>query len=419
MTTTSAPFDLATVNLTDAEIFRHGFPHELFTHLREEAPVWRHPAVPGMERFDPGFWVLSKHADVQAVSRDFARFSSHDGPMVPDMPPERQGTMIVTMEPPEHTRVRRLISAGFTPRMVAKLDDQARTWSASIVEAALERGECDFVQDIAALLPMHMIADIMGIPVSDRAWLFDRISRSSRASDPQLGMSVEERTNIELEVFNYAHELGTEKRRCPADDVWTILTDAEITTDAGERTRLTELELDLLFQVLTVAGSETSREAMTAGLIALLDNRDQLERMRNEPEVMPSAVEEIIRWASPADYFRRTATEDVEIRGVKIAAGDKVAMFYPSANRDEDVFPDPFRFDITRKNNPHVSFGGGGVHYCLGANLAKREVSVMYDELLKRVGDIEILAEPVYSASGLDSAVACAIIELPVRLTAL
>jgi cytochrome P450 len=418
VTATSDRVDLGDVDLTDPEVFRDGFPHEIFTLLREDAPVWCHPATPGTARLGGEFWVVSKHADVQAVSRDYTRFRSYDGPMVQDMPPERQGTQIVTMDPPAHTRLRRLISSGFTPRMISNLDAQARAWAGRIVDHALEQRDCDFVREVAYQLPMHLIADIMGIPVSDRAWLFDRVNLFIRSLDPRTALPEAERTALELEVFQYAHDLGVEKRRCPVDDVWTTLTAAEVDTDDGGRTRLSELELDLFFFVLATAGSETVREAITAGLIVLLDHPEQLERMRREPEVMPTAVEEILRWASPADYFRRTATENVEIHGVAIAPGERVTLWYPSANRDADVFPEPFRFDIGRPKNPHVTFGGGGVHYCMGANLAKREIQVMYEELLRRVGDIEILGEPVYAVAGIDSAVASAIAQLPVRLTA-
>jgi cytochrome P450 len=418
VTATSDRVDLGAVDLTDTEVFRQGFPHEIFTLLREEAPVWRHPATPGTERLGGQFWVVSKHSDVQAVSRDHTRFRSYDGPMVQDMPPERQGTQIVTMDPPAHTRLRRLISSGFTPRMISNLDAQARTWAGGIIDDALEQGDCDFVRDVAYQLPMHMIADILGIPVSDRAWLFDHVNLFIRSLDPRTALPEEERTALELEVFEYAHDLGVEKRRCPADDVWTTLTVAEVDTDQGGRTRLNEIELDLFFFVLATAGSETVREAIAAGLIALLDHPAQLERMRREPEVMPTAVEEILRWASPADYFRRTTNESVEIRGVAIGPGERVTLWYPSANRDADAFTDPFRFDVGRGKNPQVTFGGGGVHYCLGANLAKREIRVMYEELLRRVRDIEILGPPVYAVAGIDSAVASAIAELPVRLTA-
>jgi cytochrome P450 len=413
----SSSVDLSALDLTDPELFRHGFPHEVFARLREEAPVWRHPTISGAERFGE-FWVVSRHADVQAVSRDHLHFRTRDGPMVTDMPPERQGTMIVTIDPPAHTRLRRLISAGFTPRMIARLDDQTRTWARSIVEHALDLGECNFVYDVAYQLPMHMIADIVGIPVADRAWLFERVNLSIQSLDPRSPLGQPDRDALEREIFEYAHRLGLEKRRRPADDVWTTLIEAEIKTDDGGVQRLTQLELDLFFRVLAVAGSETTRQAITGGLIALLDHPDQLERMRHEPQVMTSAVEEILRWTTPASYFRRTATEDVEIGGVPIAAGDKVTIWYPSANRDADVFRDPFTFDITRTENPHTTFGGGGVHYCLGANLARREIRVMYEELLGRAGDIEIVGEPVWSASGIESTVTGAITELPVCLTA-
>ena len=416
VTTISDRVDLEAVDLADPELFRRGFPHEIFTLLREEAPVWRHPTTPGTARLGGEFWVLSKHADVQSVSRDYKRFRSYEGPTVQDNPPERQGMKLVTMDPPGHTRLRRLISSGFTPRNIANLDEQARTWAGTIIDSALEQGECDFVRDVAYQLPMHMIADIVGIPVADRAWLFDRVNLFKRSQDPRTALPDSERTAVELEVFQYAHDLGLEKRRCPAEDVWTTLTEAEVDDDGGGRTQLTDLELEMFFIVLAIAGSETVREAITAGLIALLGHPEQLERMRSEPEVMPSAVEEILRWSSPADYFRRTATEDVEIRGVPIAAGERVTVWFPSANRDAEVFGDPFRFDITRQKNPHVAFGGGGVHYCLGANLAKREIQVMFEELVRRVGDIEILGDPVYTASGVVDAIACTIAHLPVRL---
>jgi cytochrome P450 len=419
MTTASTPVDLGTLDLTDNELFRRGFPHGVFTRLRDEAPVWQHPATPGTERFGGEFWVVSKHADVQALSRDHARLRSYDGPMLQDWPPERQGMSIVSMDPPAHTRVRRLISAGFTPRLVARLEDQVRSWAGVVIDHALEQGECNFVHEVAYQVPMHMIADILGIPRSDRKWLFDRVDLFLRSLDPNTALPEPERTAVELEVFEYAHELGAEKRRSPADDVWTKLTEAEIDLEDGSRTRLTEFELDLFFMILTVAGSETARGAITAGLITLVEHPDQLERMRRELTVIPTAVEEILRWTTPATYFRRTATEDVEIRGVTLRVGDRVTLWYPSANRDADAFAEPFRFDITRAENPHVAFGGGGIHYCMGANLAKREIRVMFEELLKRVRDFEILGEPVYSVAGLDSAVSLAITELPVRLTAL
>ncbi|HEX5096725.1 MAG TPA: cytochrome P450, partial [Acidimicrobiia bacterium] len=382
------------------------------------APVWWHPEHRGTDRLGGSFWVVSKHADVQAVSRDPARFSSLDGPSLPTLPPEQRGAMVVSMDPPDHTRMRRLVSAGFTPRMITKLEDQARAWASAIVDRALEQKQCNFVHEVAYQLPMHMIADIVGIPVSDREWLFDRVNVFLLSTDPRSRLSRDEINAIQAEMFGYAQQLGEEKRRVPADDVWTTLIQAEIEHDDGERTRLSPVELDLFFIVLTIAGSETTRNAISAGLMALLEHPDQLELLRSDPDVMSSAVEEILRWTAPAAYFRRTATVDGEIRGVPIAAGDRVTIWHPSANRDEDAFEDPFRFDITRADNPHVTFGGGGVHYCLGAKLAKREIRVMFEELLARVRDFEVVGEPEYSVQGIGNPITVSLKDLPVRLTA-
>jgi cholest-4-en-3-one 26-monooxygenase len=409
---------LDTIDLTDFELYRSGFPHDVFTVLRDEAPVWWHPESPSARFLGGGFWVVTRHADVQAVSRDPARFRSFEGPSLPEMPPERRGSMIVSMDPPAHTRLRRLVSAGFTPRMTAMLEEQARAWARSIIDHALEHGECNFVQEVAYQLPMHLIADIVGIPVADRAWLFDNVNTFIQSSDPRTRLTAAERTALEAELYTYAHELGAEKRRCPADDVWTTLTTAEVEHDDGTRTQLSELELDLFFLVLTIAGSETTRNAIASGLLALVDHPDQLEQLRSDPTVMPTAVEEILRWTTPAAYFRRTASEDTEIRGVPIAAGDRVTIWHPSANRDERAFVEPFRFDITRADNPHVTFGGGGIHYCLGANLAKREIKVMFEELLSRVADVEVTGEPEYSVQGIGNPITVSLQELPVRLTA-
>jgi cytochrome P450 len=414
----SAALVLDSIDLTDPELFRQGFPHDTFAILRDEAPVWWHPECRGTERLGGSFWVVSKHADVQAVSRDAARFSSLDGPSLPTLPPEQRGAMVVSMDPPDHTRMRRLVSAGFTPRMITKLEDQARTWATAIVDRALAREQCNFVHEVAYQLPMHMIADIVGIPVADREWLFDRVNVFLSSTDPRSRLSREEITAIGAEMFGYAQQLGDDKRRRPADDVWTTLIQAEVEHGDGVPTRLSPIELDLFFIVLTIAGSETTRNAISAGLMALVEHPEQLDLLRGDPDVMSSAVEEILRWTAPAAYFRRTATVDTEIRGVPSAAGDRVTIWHPSANRDEEAFEDPFRFDITRADNPHATFGGGGIHYCLGANLAKREIRVMFEELLTRVRDIEIVGEPEYSVQGIGNPITVSLKDLPVRLTA-
>jgi cholest-4-en-3-one 26-monooxygenase len=325
--------------------------------------------------------------------------------------------MLVAMDGRDRLRQRRLISAGFTPRMVRRLEDRTREWAISIIEKALERDTCNFVQDIAYQLPMHMIADIIGIPVEDREWLFGLTNEFLAGSDADHLASPDEFLAVQVQMFEYAQELGRRKRAAPQDDIWTLLTSVEIETDDGEHTKLGETELDMFFFLLTVAGSETTRNAITGGLIALVEHPDQLTRLRSDPNAMKPAVEEILRWTSPVAYFARRATRPTEIRGVPIAEGDRITLWYPSANRDEEVFGDPFHFDITRTPNDHVAFGGGGPHFCLGASLARHEITIMFEELLARTTDIEILAPPTYSGITIDSPVLGAVRDLPVRLT--
>jgi len=407
------------VDLTDAERYRAGFPHEVFTALRHEAPVSWHtfPDRPDLlARHDDGFWVVTRYDDVQAVNRDTERFSAFDGPSLV-LRPELQGTMLVSLDGPEHTRLRRLISAGFTPRMIGRLEEQVRQWARVVIDRALELGTCDFVAEVAYPLPMHMIADIVGIPLADREWLFTLTNRFLMAAAPDSLMTLDEQLAVQVELFEYALRLGEEKRANPQDDVWTILSTVEVDDGEGGRTSLTRDELDLFFLVLTAAGSETTRNAISLGLATLLEHPDQLERLRAEPAALKPAVEEILRWSSPVSYFARRATRDTEIRGVPIAEGDRVTLWYPSANRDEDVFDDPFRFDIGRTPNHHVAFGGGGPHYCLGANLARREITVLFEELLARVDRIEPAGPARYVPLGIYNPILLALGELPVHLS--
>ncbi len=410
--------DLAGIDLTDVELYRGGFPHDVFGALRRDDPVrWQpypdgFPAPPG----EQGFWVLSRHADVQAANRDSDLFVAFDGPQLSHQP-AIQGTMLVSKDGRDHTRLRRLVSAGFTPRMIRRLDEQARRWAVAIVDRALESGTCDFVQEVAYPLPMNMIADIMGIPTEDREHVFAVTADFLNGGDPERGMTPRERLDAQLEMFGYAQQLGRAKRAEPQDDVWTLLSTVEVESADGTRTALSEAELDLFFMLLTVAGSETTRNAIALGLWALSRHPDQMERMRRDPDVMPAAVEEILRWASPVAYFARRAARATEIRGVPIAAGDRITMWFASANRDEDAFADPFRFDIARTPNPHVTFGGGGPHFCLGAHLARREITILFEELLARTRDVEVLAPPAYTMLGIENPVLLAVNALPVRLS--
>ena len=404
------------VDLTDRALYRNGFPHEVFAALRRDEPVRWQPFPEGFPgNHDDGFWVLTKHADVQAANRDTELFSAFDGPQLFNEPALR-GTMLVSMDGKDHTRLRKLVSAGFTPRMVARLDEQARRWAASIIDRALEHGTCDFVRDIAYQLPMNMIADIVGIPVEDRAHVFSLTSDFLGGSNFEAGITPEMYLSVQVQMFEYAQELGRTKRLHPADDVWTILANVEVENDDGEATALSEGELDLFFMLLTVAGSETTRDAISLGLLALLEHPDQLAFLRTHPDAMRSAVDEILRWASPVSYFARRATRDTEVRGVPIGEGDRVTLWYASANRDDDVFDDPFHFDLGRAPNPHIAFGGGGPHYCLGANLARREITILFEELLARTRTIEPLAHPIYNVLGIENPILVAMKEFPVRL---
>ena len=404
------------VDLTESALYANGFPHQVFTALRRIEPVkWQAfpEGFPGNR--DDGFWVLSRHNDVQAVSRNPEVFRAFDGPQLSNQP-EIAGTMLVSMDDADHVRQRRLISAGFTPRMVKQLENQIRLWAESIVNDALQHGEADFVSQIAYKLPMHVIADIVGIPVPDRDWLFTLTNDFLQGGLPENPRAQDDYLGSQIQLFEYAQKLGQEKRANPQNDVWTILSTVEVRTDDGELTTLSQIELDLFFLLLTVAGSETTRNAVSLGLVALLDHPEQLQRLRSDPGAIPLAVEEILRWSSPVAYFARRAAQDTEIAGISIAAGDRVTMWFPSANRDEDVFEHPFRFDIGRSPNPHVAFGGGGVHFCLGAHLARRELAILLEVLLERTSHIELAGPPAYASLGIFNPILLYMRELPVRI---
>ncbi len=403
---------MGVIDLTDTGLYEHGFPHEVFARLRAEAPVfWQEFGGRVPESVEPGAWVLSKHSDVQAVNRDDKRFSAIDGPVLAYVP-EMRGVMLVSMDGEQHTRLRRLISAGFTPRMIGKLDEHCRKWAARLIDDALALGDIDFVSEVAYKLPMHMIADIVGIPESDRDWLFSIVNNLLLSVAPSSGMSKEDQLGLQVELFEYAEQLGRSKREHPSDDVWTTLSTVDVDGDG-----LGEAELNFFFMLLTAAGSETTRNALAVGLATLPAHPDQLDRLRSDRSLLKSAVEEIIRWASPVSYFARRAIVDVEIRGVPIKAGDRVTLWYPSANRDDQAFADPFTFDITRTPNPHVSFGGGGPHYCLGASLAKLEISILLDELLRRTEAIDVLSPLVWQFLTVGNPIMLATKELRVRLS--
>ena len=313
---------------------------------------------------------------------------------------------LLTLDPPDHSEMRRIISSEFTPRMVGRLEQLLADRTARILEAAADRGPCDFVRDIAYQVPMHVIADIIGIPEEDRGWIFERTDHLLRAGNPYGEFSEDERLALQAEVFEYAQRITADKRANPADDVWTKLA-----------SQLDGFELEMFFLILSIAGSETTRNALTMGLIALLDHQDQLAELRADPSLTATAADEILRWSSPVLIFGRTATCDVTLGGQDIKAGDRVVFWHPSGNRDESVFEDPFRFDIHRSPNPHIAFGGGGVHYCLGANLAHKEIRVVIESIAAGY-DIELTGPAAWTGAGPVHNVGIGIDSLPVHVTA-
>jgi cholest-4-en-3-one 26-monooxygenase len=384
---------LADINLWDKDRFVEGVPHEWFTTLRREAPVYWHEGdadVPvGMAGTAGPFWAVTGYDDVVTVNRDNATFSSAERLVFmwdpDDANHEQQRLLMLNMDPPLHTRYRRLINKGFTPRMVSELESTMRKRSREIIDRVAERGECDFVVDVASELPLQVIADLMGVPQEDRHKLFDWSNRMIGADDREYGITEEISQQASMELYAYASELAEKKKADPKDDLISVLTHAEVD---GEQ--LTDLEIDLFFLILTVAGNETTRNLISHGLVALLEHPDELAKVQANRDLLPGTVEEMLRWASPVMHFRRTATRDVELGAQQIKRGDKVVIWYISANRDEKAFRDPFTFDVERSPNEHVAFGGGGPHFCLGANLARMEINVMFDEVLDRLHDLEL-----------------------------
>ena len=407
------------VDLTDRSLYADGFPHDLFTDLRARAAVLRHPKVAlGAHTGGPRLLGRRPARGGPGGEPRRERFSSHDGPALSPVLEIQRGEALVFADAPNHTRLRKLIAAGFTPRMISRLDEQVRRRTDAILDDVVERdGEVDFVRDVVYRLPMHIIGDIIGIPESDRDHVFGLTDVFMRAGDPATGLTETDRDAAAIELYQYASALGADKRTEPADDVWSLLASAEIEDDDGATVRLSEFQLDMFFLVLSVAGSETTRNAISHGLATLVDRRDDLRALRDDPSLWDTATDEVIRWASPVTDFARTATRDTEIGGVHIAAGERVAMFFPSANRDERAFVDPFRFDIRRSPNHHVSFGGGGAHYCLGAHLARREVRTLFERLLERFGEIEITGDITWTVGGPDQSVAVSLDRMPARLT--
>jgi len=409
---TETELSIDEIDLSDGSIWLGPERDAVFAKLRAERPVSKQHGLPffDMETADQQaiadareqglqlpdeveWWAVTTHEDVTTVSRHPDLFASgRGGTNIGDIPQEIAqflGSMI-NMDAPQHTKLRMLVNRGFTPRQVAKIEDSVRDRARQIVDTIGPKGEVDFVQEVAAALPLQIICDMMGIPPEDQHQIFEWTNTILGVGDPEYVGSLEDLMAAGFGLFQYGLQLAEERLDSPRDDIATTLMQAEV-----DGARLTASELGSFFVLLVVAGNETTRNAISHGMLELTRHPDQKQVWLNDLDgVSPTAVEEIVRWASPVIHFRRTATADTELGGQQICEGDKVVMFYNSANRDEKVFDDPFRFDVTRSPNDHVAFGAGGPHFCLGANLARREIRVMFEELLSRLPDIEISSEP-------------------------
>ena len=376
---------LGDVELQDPDVYAAaGPPHAAFAHVRTSDPVYWHHDPDG-----PGFWALTKYRDVEQVSLDQATWASWtNGISLRDWDPAEGEVFmmqLINMPPAGHRKHRHLVDTGFTPKILRNLESHIRDMARSIVDAVAHEGACDFVTEVAAELPLQVIAEMTGVPLEDRHKIFDWSNKMIGYDDPEYAP---EGQRAAAELFMYANELAADRLAHPRDDLASVLMHAEV-----DGHRLTLAEFNAFFLLLLVAGNETTRNLISGGMLALTQHPDERRRLLADPGLLTTAVEEMLRWVSPVNYMRRTATKDVELRGKTIRAGDKLLLFYPSANRDEDVFPEPQRFDVGRTPNEHLAFGFGP-HFCLGAHLARLEIRIMFDELLRRLPDVE-LAGPV------------------------
>ncbi|GMU79076.1 MAG: putative cytochrome P450 126 [Acidimicrobiia bacterium] len=405
---------LSEFDLTDLDNFANGFPHELFVIHRREAPVrWHEPTehTPDGE----GFWSVATHAETLEVLRNPATYSSetggtrpYGGTLLQDLPVA--GQVLNMMDDPRHSRIRRLVSSGLTPRMIQRVEDDLRARARRLLDDVEDATPFDFLRDVAAELPMQMICLLLGMPEAERHWLFEAVEpgfdfRGSRKSfEPDLDAE-----EARARMFEYGNELIAEKRRNPGDDMLSIVVHA--TLDDADPPRLTDAELYMFFSLLFSAGAETTRNAIAGGLLALAERPDQLRQLRDDPALLPTAVDEIVRWTTPSPSKRRTATRATELHGVAIAAGDKVLVWEGSANRDELVFPDAHEFVLTRDPNPHIGFGHG-IHYCLGAHLARLEIRVLFEELLPRFSEVRVVEPVEWTRSNRHSGIRRLVVEL-------
>jgi cholest-4-en-3-one 26-monooxygenase len=371
--------DLTDISLFDPDTYVEAVPHEQFALLRREAPAFPHE-----DRRGERFWCVTRHEDLVTVNRDAAAFSSWRRTALTNVPSddalEQQRLMMLNMDPPEHTKLRKIVNKGFTPRMIRQLTDHLAEEAQAIVAAAVEQGDVEFVEQVASELPLIAIAEFLGVPRQDRKILFELSNRLIGSEDPDYQIDEGEAERAAMDMYAYAQQLADDRRAVPRDDIVSTLLAAEVDGD-----RLDEVEFNLFFMLLAVAGNETTRNAISHGMLALLENPDEQQKLRDDPELIDPAIEEILRWATPVMQFRRQTTRPVTIAGTEIPDNEGVVFWHISANRDETVFEDPYTFRVDRSPNVHtghVAFGGGGPHFCLGANLARAEMKAVFTELL-------------------------------------
>ncbi|QUR69105.1 cytochrome P450 [Mycobacterium spongiae] len=387
-------------DFTDPEIYAQRLPIDEFAEVRATEPIWWNAQAPGKGGgfHDGGFWAITKHKDVKEISRRSDIFSSWQDGVIPrfhnDIAREDievQRFVMLNMDAPHHTRLRKIISRGFTPRAIGRLRGELEERAQNIAKTAAAAGSGDFVEQVSCELPLQAIAGLIGVPQEDRGKLFDWSNEMTGTEDPEFAHIDPKASSAEL--MAYAMRMAEIKAKNPGDDIVTALIEADI-----EGEKLSDDEFSFFVVMLAVAGNETSRNSITQGMMAFADNPDQWELFKKErPE---TAADEIVRWATPVTAFQRTALEDYELSGVQIKKGQRVVMFYRSANFDEEVFEDPFTFNILRSPNPHVGFGGTGAHYCIGANLAKMTIDLIFNAVADHMPDLKPISAPERLKSG-------------------
>ena len=379
------------VDLSDSALWRNGFPDEVFADLRRDRPLFHHELTDGVAKtVKRDFWMATKHRHAQRIHRDTESFTATDGPLIQGVGVVGSAPTIINMDPPDLLKRRRVMSHAFTPKAIGKLEDGIRTRAAAMVDSLLAAGGGDWIGDVADVLPMSVIGDIIGIPDDDRPEIFDTLDKILKVAASEDPVAQQNAMELFGKIFTYAHQLTAEKRRHPTDDIWSTLTSAVVTDENGEQLSIPANELEIFFFVIAFAGSDTTKNALASGLQAFVANPEQIAHYRDDETVRSGAVEEVLRWSSPVTFWTRSTKADVEMDGITIPKGERVVAMLRSANRDEEIFTDPFAFDIGRTENPHVTFGGGGPHHCLGAMLARAEIRAVLDELLCRADDISL-----------------------------